>query len=73
MKRGAKVTTVIDLDPILYYNRLKVPSNGSNLVEYCIVQPRPAAEMGPPQASEVKIGSCGPLVASAELQSLLIY
>ena len=48
-------------------NRLKAPSDWPTLAEYCIIQPRPAAELGPPQANEVKITSSGPLVATAEL------
>ena len=39
------------------------------MAEYCIVQPSPAAELGPPQASEAKISSISPLVATTELQS----
>ena len=52
-----------------YLNRLKAPSDLPTLAEYGIVQPRPAAELGPPQTSEAKISSSGPLVTTAELQS----
>ena len=52
--------------------RLKAPSDWPTLTEYYIVQPRLAVELGPPQASEDKISSSGPLLATAELQSLLI-
>ena len=45
-----------------------MPSDWPTLEEYYILQPRPAAELGPPQASEAKISSSGPLVATSELQ-----
>ena len=58
-------------------HRLKLLSDWPTLAEYCIVQPRPGDELGPPQASETKISSSGPLVETAELQSsfslLLFY
>ena len=58
------------------FNRLKAPSDWPTLAEYCIVQHRPAVELGPPQASKAKLSSSGPLVATAELQlsySLFYY
>ena len=54
-------------------NRLKVPSEWPTLAEYCIEQPRPADELGQPQASEAKISSIGSLVATSELQRHSIY
>ena len=54
-------------------NILKAPSDWPTLAEYCIVQPRSAAELGPPQASETKISRSGPPVATAEPQSSSLY
>ena len=57
----------------VWNHRLKAASDWPTLAEYYIVQPRPVAELGPSQASEAKVSSSGPLVATAELKLLLIH